>query len=68
MTARDMSKGAQVAEDIRKSSGNDKVEVMELDLTSLQSVRNFVDRFRAKNLSIHVLICTLFIDPHLSSL
>ena len=63
-----MRKGAQVVEDIKKTTGNDKVEVMELDLTSLQSVRNFVDRFRATKLPIHVLICISSIRSPLSSL
>jgi hypothetical protein len=57
ITARDMNKGAQVVEDIKKSTGNDKVEVMEMDLTSLQSVRNFVSQFRARKLPINILIC-----------
>jgi len=57
ITARDMNKGAQVVQDLKSSTGNDKIEVMELDLNSLQSVRNFVDQFRARNLPINILIC-----------
>ncbi|CAF1227591.1 unnamed protein product [Rotaria sordida] len=57
ITARDMNKGAQVVEDIKKTTGNNQVEVMELDLTSLQSVRNFVNQFRARKLPINILIC-----------
>ena len=57
ITARDMNKGAQVVEDIKKTTGNNNVEVMHLDLTSLKSVREFVDTFRARNLPIHLLIC-----------
>ncbi|CAF5088224.1 unnamed protein product [Rotaria sp. Silwood1] len=30
---------------------------MELDLSSLQSVRDFVNRFRGRNLPINILIC-----------
>ena len=52
-----MNKGAEVVEDIKKTTGNNKIEVMELDLNSLQSVRNFVDQFRARNLPINILIC-----------
>ena len=52
-----MNKGAEVLEDLKKSTGNDKIEVMELDLNSLQSVRDFVDQFRARNLPINILIC-----------
>ncbi|CAF1093922.1 unnamed protein product [Adineta ricciae] len=57
ITARDMTKGAEVVADLKKSTGNDKTEVMELDLNSLQSVRNFVNQFRARNLPINILIC-----------
>lgn len=57
ITARDMNKGAEVVEELKKSTGNDKIEVMELNLNSLQSVRNFVDQFRARNLPINILIC-----------
>ena len=52
-----MNKGAQVIDDIKKITGNNKVEVMEMDLTSLQSVRNFVSQFRARKLPINILIC-----------
>ncbi|CAF3612667.1 unnamed protein product [Rotaria sp. Silwood1] len=57
ITARDMKKGAEVVEDLKKTTGNDKIEVMELDLSSLQSVRDFVNRFRGRNLPINILIC-----------
>jgi WW domain-containing oxidoreductase len=52
-----MTRGAQVVEDIKKSTGNNKIEVLELDLTSLQSVRTFVEQFRARKLPINILIC-----------
>jgi NADP-dependent 3-hydroxy acid dehydrogenase YdfG len=52
-----MNKGAQVIEDIKKTTGNNKVEVMELDLTSLKSVRTFVDAFRARKIPLNILIC-----------
>lgn len=52
-----MKKGAQVVEDIKKTTSNNKVEVMEMDLTSLASVRNFVKQFQARKLPINILIC-----------
>lgn len=52
-----MTKGTQVIEDIKKTTGNNNVEVMELNLTSLQSVRNFVTQFQARKLPINILIC-----------
>jgi WW domain-containing oxidoreductase len=57
ITARDMNKGAQVVEDIKKTTSNNNVEVMEVDLTSLKSVRDFVSQFRARKLPINILIC-----------
>ena len=57
VTARDMAKGAHVVEDLKKTTGNQRIEVMELDLTSLNSVRNFVYRFRQRNIPINILIC-----------
>ncbi|CAF3578967.1 unnamed protein product [Adineta steineri] len=57
ITARDMNKGAEVVEDLKKTTGNDKIEVMELDLNSLQSVRDFVKQFQARHLPINILIC-----------
>ncbi|CAF2598086.1 unnamed protein product [Rotaria sp. Silwood2] len=57
ITARDMKKGVEVVEDLKKTTGNNKIEVMELDLSSLQSVRDFVDQFRGRNLPINILIC-----------
>ena len=70
ITARDMTTGEQVVKDLKASTGNEHVEVMQLDLSSLQSVREFVERFRARHLPIHILICkcrlkmSLFIDEN----
>ncbi|CAF4597637.1 unnamed protein product [Rotaria sp. Silwood1] len=57
ITARDMNRGAQVIEDIKTTTGNNQIDVLELDLTSLQSVRNCVNQFRARKLPINILIC-----------
>ena len=57
LTARDMQKGRQVVEDIKKATGNHKIEIMEMDLNSLESVRNFVNKFRQRRLPINILIC-----------
>jgi NAD(P)-dependent dehydrogenase (short-subunit alcohol dehydrogenase family) len=56
MTARDMSKGEAVAAGIRESTGNTQVEVEELELASLASVRAFAPRFLAKHPRLDVLI------------
>ena len=57
ITARDVTMGEQVVADIKTTSGNENVEVMQLDLSSLQTVREFIERFRARHLPIHILIC-----------
>ena len=41
ITARDMAKGRQVVDNLKKTTGNDKIDVLELDLTSLQSDPKF---------------------------
>ncbi|XP_053333726.1 dehydrogenase/reductase SDR family member on chromosome X [Clarias gariepinus] len=41
---------------IQKESGHRKVEFMYLDLASLKSVREFVERFKARGLPLHTLI------------
>lgn len=58
ITARDTVKGAEVVEDLKKTTDNNNVEMMQLELNSLDAVRNFVDRFRARGLPINILICT----------
>ncbi len=56
MTARDVTKGERAAEGIRASTGNPSVEVDELELDSLASVRSFVKRFLSKYDALHLLI------------
>jgi NAD(P)-dependent dehydrogenase (short-subunit alcohol dehydrogenase family) len=51
-----MIKKAAAVEEIKKSSGNDKVEAMKLDLASLQSVRDFSKEFKSRGIPIHVLV------------
>ena len=33
------------------------VELMKLDLASLESTKNFIENFKQKNLPLHILIC-----------
>jgi NAD(P)-dependent dehydrogenase (short-subunit alcohol dehydrogenase family) len=56
ITARDVAKGEEVAEGIRKSTGNAGVEVEELELGSLASVRAFGDRFLARHDALQILV------------
>ncbi|XP_059819763.1 dehydrogenase/reductase SDR family member on chromosome X isoform X2 [Hypanus sabinus] len=48
--------GQESVKRIRKETGNNKVEFMYLELASLQSVRQFVEHFKARNLPLHVLV------------
>lgn len=57
ITTRDMTKGVQIVEEMKKTSKNEKIEAMKMDLTSLQSVKNFVSEFRSHRLALHILIC-----------
>lgn len=56
LAVRDEAKGMKVANEIIKETGNKKVEVMQLDLASLESVRNFAAAFKKRNLPLHLLI------------
>jgi len=56
LTARDVPKGESVAAGIRASTGNERVEVEELELGSLKSVRAFARRFLARHPVLHILV------------
>ena len=56
ITARDVAKGEEVAREIQASTGNDSVEVEELELGSLASIRAFADRFLARRDPVQILV------------
>jgi NAD(P)-dependent dehydrogenase (short-subunit alcohol dehydrogenase family) len=56
ITARDVAKGKEVAEGIRASTGNHGIEVEELELGSLASIRAFADRFLANHDALQILV------------
>jgi NAD(P)-dependent dehydrogenase (short-subunit alcohol dehydrogenase family) len=56
LTARNVPKGEAVAAELRKASGNDRIEVEELELGSFASVRAFAQRFLARHDRLHLLI------------
>jgi len=56
MACRDLTRAGPAAEDIRRETGSELVEVMELDLSSLQSVRDFASAFKAKGLRLHIVM------------
>jgi NAD(P)-dependent dehydrogenase (short-subunit alcohol dehydrogenase family) len=56
LTARDMPKGEAVAQAIRAATGNANVEVEELELASLASVRACARRVLARHDALHILV------------
>lgn len=56
LTARNLAKGSAVAAAIRASTGSECVEVDELELASLASVRAFAERFLARHDRLHILV------------
>ena len=56
IAARNEEKAEGVAESIRMATGNPAVEVDQLDLASISSVRAFAERFLARDEPLHVLI------------
>ena len=56
ITARDMAKANDVLESIKKSTGNNQVEVMKLEIDSLKSVDEFVRKYLALNRPLSILV------------
>lgn len=56
LTARDLAAGKEVADGIKASTGNQNVEVEELELGSLASIRAFAGRFLAKHDALQILV------------
>ncbi|KAH8881067.1 putative short-chain dehydrogenase [Thozetella sp. PMI_491] len=57
ITARDLKKGQGVVEDIVKSSeGKGKIDLIEMDMTSLESVKKAAKSFLAKSNKLNILI------------
>ncbi|CAF1671255.1 unnamed protein product, partial [Didymodactylos carnosus] len=57
LTARDMKKGQEVVSDIKKTTSNENIELMELHQDKLSDVRRFVNEYKQKNIPLHILIC-----------
>ena len=56
LACRNIEKGDNAKEEIVKDTGNENILVMELDTSSLDSVRNFVIEFKKNNLKVYGLI------------
>ncbi|EFA83941.1 hypothetical protein PPL_03011 [Heterostelium album PN500] len=66
MACRNTEKCEAAAKEVREASKNDDVVCMKLDLNSLQSVREFVQNFKAMNLPLNYLInnAGIWTGPH----
>ncbi|KAH7292061.1 hypothetical protein KP509_29G049900 [Ceratopteris richardii] len=56
MAVRNVSAGEEVKRRILKETNNARVHVLQLDLSSLDSVGNFVNEFEALNLPLNILV------------
>ncbi len=56
LACRDIKKGIQAAEQIRRESGNGNVVVEYLDLASFESVKKFAQKINEQEPFVHVLI------------
>ncbi|KAF7727052.1 hypothetical protein EC973_008099 [Apophysomyces ossiformis] len=56
LACRSKEKTEKVVEDIKRETGNEKVEFMELNLLSLNSVKNFAQEFIARYDKLHILL------------
>lgn len=67
MACRNPDKADAARKELISESGNKEIEVLTLDLSSLQSVRDFVSEIRKRGLSIDALDCNAGIGSQTSS-
>lgn len=56
MAVRNTGSGAKIKEDIVKQVPGAKLDVMELDLSSMESVRNFATEYKSAGLPLNLLM------------
>lgn len=56
MACRNLDRGQKALEDVRKASGSDTVELMQVDMASQKSIRAFAAQFNATHARLDVLI------------
>jgi len=56
ITSRNLEKGQQAVDKLKKETSNQKVEFLQLDNSDFKSVRNFAQKFIEKKLPLHVLV------------
>jgi len=68
MACRSVERANPVMEHIKTVTGNNQVEVMELDLSSIQSVRTFASEFKSRGLALNILLLNagVIADPELT--
>ena len=63
LACRNLEKANIAKEEIIKVSGNENIEVLELDTSSLESVRNFISEFKKLDTKVYGLINNAGISP-----
>jgi len=56
ITSRNLEKGKQAVDSLKKETSNPKIEFLQLDLADFKSVREFAKEFISKKLPLHVLV------------
>ena len=56
LACRNRDKGSQTLQELAEDSENDRLTVMQVDMSSLESIRNFVRQVTAGNAPVHVLV------------
>lgn len=56
IACRNVAKGEEALKEIKKKSGSDKVQFLQLDLASLDSVREFSKKFHEAEPKLHILV------------
>lgn len=56
ITVRDLVKGREVVENLKKDTNNNKIELEELRLDSFKSIYEFIDRFKKRGQPLNILI------------
>ena len=63
LACRNLEKAEIARNEITNETGNNNIISMELDTSSLESVRNFVDKFKELNIKVYGLINNAGISP-----
>jgi len=53
-------------EEIRQLSGSDKIEMIQVDLSDIESIKGLVQELERRNISLNILICNAAIVPRVS--